>query len=107
MHRIAVIWLALYWLLLYCSDLQFIRSAIRTINVICIVLKFVLHYNAVAFIVMYCIWQDMVTIDHPERAYSGVDVDDVDYDKYPDMANIKFMHADMQPGDCLYIPYKL
>ena len=56
---------------------------------------------------MYCIRQDMVTIDHPERAYSGVDVDDVDYDKYPDMANIKFMHADMQPGDCLYIPYKL
>ena len=51
--------------------------------------------------------QDMVLFDHPEGSYSGIDVDNVDYEKYPGLANIKFMHADMQPGDCLYIPYKL
>lgn len=45
--------------------------------------------------------------DHPEGAYSGIDVDDVDYDQYPGLANVKFMHANMEAGDCLYIPYKM
>lgn len=44
--------------------------------------------------------------DHPEGSYSGIDVDDVDYDKYPGLAKVEFMHAEVEAGDCLYIPYK-
>lgn len=49
----------------------------------------------------------MILFDHPEGAYSGIDVDDVDYSKYPGLADVKFMHAEMEAGDCLYIPYKM
>lgn len=45
-------------------------------------------------------------MDHPEGAYSGIDVEAVDYDKYPGLAQVEFQHADLEAGDCLYIPYK-
>ncbi|XP_052244595.1 tRNA wybutosine-synthesizing protein 5-like [Dreissena polymorpha] len=46
-----------------------------------------------------------VLIDHPEGAYSGMDVDAVDYTKYPGMAKVEFYHVNVSAGDCLYIPY--
>lgn len=44
-------------------------------------------------------------IDNPKQAYSHVDVDDIDYEKYPDLAEAEYLHADIKAGDCLYIPY--
>lgn len=49
---------------------------------------------------------DKVDLDHPEGSYSGVDVDSVDYTKYPGLAEIEFYHVNLTAGDCLYIPYK-
>jgi len=46
-----------------------------------------------------------VVFDHPKCLYSDIDVDDVDYTKYPGLADVKFMHADLEPGGCLYIPF--
>lgn len=66
-------------------------------------IKALLYYWTVCF-TRYI--QELVLLDHPEGAYSGIDVEAVDYDKYPGLAQVEFMHADMQPGDCLYIPYK-
>ncbi|KAK6187487.1 hypothetical protein SNE40_005500 [Patella caerulea] len=51
-------------------------------------------------------YKDMVPIDRPEGAYSSIDVDKMDYTKYPTLAKIEYIHAHMEPGDCLYIPYK-
>ncbi|KAK3593837.1 hypothetical protein CHS0354_011438 [Potamilus streckersoni] len=48
----------------------------------------------------------MVDIDGPEGAYSTVDVDSVDYLKYPDLADVEFYHVNVSAGDCLYIPYR-
>ena len=30
----------------------------------------------------------------------------VDYNKYPGLAEVEFYHVHLNPGDCLYIPYK-
>ncbi|CAG2214027.1 tRNA wybutosine-synthesizing protein 5-like isoform X1 [Mytilus edulis] len=49
---------------------------------------------------------DKVDIDHPEGAYSAVDVDSVDYTKYPGLSEVEFYHTNLSAGDCLYIPYK-
>ncbi|KAL3883788.1 hypothetical protein ACJMK2_030019 [Sinanodonta woodiana] len=49
---------------------------------------------------------DKVDIDGPEGAYSAVDVDSVDYLKYPDLADVEFYHVNVSAGDCLYIPYR-
>ncbi|XP_050390812.1 uncharacterized protein LOC126809970 [Patella vulgata] len=51
-------------------------------------------------------FKNMVPIDRPEGAYSTIDVDKMDYTKYPTLAKIEYIHAHMEPGDCLYIPYK-
>ncbi|XP_067946178.1 uncharacterized protein [Watersipora subatra] len=49
---------------------------------------------------------DLVPIDHPEGAYSGIDVDNVDLSKYPGVPQVDFLYADVEAGDCLYIPFK-
>lgn len=49
---------------------------------------------------------DKVDIDHPEGSYSGVDVDSVDYTKYPGLADVEFYTINITAGDCLFIPYK-
>ncbi|XP_061177332.1 tRNA wybutosine-synthesizing protein 5-like [Saccostrea echinata] len=49
---------------------------------------------------------DKVDLDHPEGSYSGVDVDSVDYTKYPGLADVEFYTINITAGDCLFIPYK-
>lgn len=51
-------------------------------------------------------YMDKVDIDHPEGAYSDIDVDSVDYDRYPGLVGIEFYHVNISSGDCLFIPYK-
>ncbi|KAL5010674.1 hypothetical protein ScPMuIL_012979 [Solemya velum] len=52
------------------------------------------------------LYKDQVDMDHPEGAYSGVDVDNVDYTVYPGLAEIEYYHVNLSAGDCLFIPYK-
>ncbi|XP_033740827.1 uncharacterized protein LOC117327771 isoform X1 [Pecten maximus] len=49
---------------------------------------------------------DKVDLDRPEGSYSAVDVDRVDYTAYPGLAEVDYIHVSMEPGDCLYIPYR-
>ncbi|KAK6169680.1 hypothetical protein SNE40_020679 [Patella caerulea] len=51
-------------------------------------------------------YEGMVPIDRPEGSYSDIDVDKMDYVKYPTLAKVEYIHAHLEPGDCLYIPYK-
>ncbi|XP_041360619.1 bifunctional peptidase and arginyl-hydroxylase JMJD5-like [Gigantopelta aegis] len=39
-----------------------------------------------------------------DRGYSEVNVDDVDYDTFPQFKNIPWINATMEKGDCLFIP---
>jgi len=50
-------------------------------------------------------WDDKV-LDYPSGSYSGVDVDAVDFAKYPQLANVRYGVVHMEAGDCLFIPYK-
>ncbi|XP_064608195.1 bifunctional peptidase and arginyl-hydroxylase JMJD5-like [Liolophura sinensis] len=52
------------------------------------------------------LYGDKVDMDHPEGSYSDVDVDAVDYTKYPGLAEVEFVYVNMTAGDCLYIPYR-
>ncbi|KAK3097177.1 hypothetical protein FSP39_007148 [Pinctada imbricata] len=52
------------------------------------------------------IYGDKVDMDHPEGAYSSVDVDRVDYNKYPGLADVEYYTINITAGDCLFIPYK-
>lgn len=45
-------------------------------------------------------------IDRPNGGYSALDVDAVDFTKYPDLAKVRYAKIDMTAGDCLYIPYR-
>lgn len=45
-----------------------------------------------------------VPIDKPEGGYSTVDVDKVNFTKYPSMREIEFIECQMEEGDCLFIP---
>jgi len=48
-----------------------------------------------------------VPLDRSAETFSSLDVDAVDYIKYPSMVNVGEYHfANMTAGDCLYIPYK-
>lgn len=49
---------------------------------------------------------DRVAIDHPEGAYSDIDVDNVNYDRYDGLVGLEFYHVNISAGDCLYVPYK-
>ncbi|XP_046553666.1 LOW QUALITY PROTEIN: tRNA wybutosine-synthesizing protein 5-like [Haliotis rubra] len=51
-------------------------------------------------------YRDKVDLDHPEGLYSSMDVDRVDYTKFPGMAEVEFFHVNMVAGDCLFIPYR-
>ncbi|XP_066914737.1 bifunctional peptidase and (3S)-lysyl hydroxylase Jmjd7-like [Clytia hemisphaerica] len=47
-----------------------------------------------------------VPLDHPEGGYSSLDVDSVDYTKYPALRFVdQYHHVTMEEGDCLFIPY--
>ncbi|KXJ22797.1 lysine-specific demethylase 8 [Exaiptasia diaphana] len=47
-----------------------------------------------------------VKIDHRVGGYSGVDVDKVDFTKYPGLRDVTYYNVTMETGDCLFIPYK-
>lgn len=47
---------------------------------------------------------EFVIFDAPEGAFSKVDVDAVDLEKYPGLAKAPWWQAKMQAGDCLFIP---
>ncbi|XP_077973055.1 uncharacterized protein LOC120337694 [Styela clava] len=49
------------------------------------------------------IWRNL--IDRTDGGYSSMDVDAVDYTKFPDLAKVRYSKVDMQAGDCLFIPY--
>lgn len=51
-------------------------------------------------------YKKQVPIDFPSGGYSGVDVDRVDFVKYPSLENVEYFNVTMEPGDCLFIPYK-
>ncbi|ESO82239.1 hypothetical protein LOTGIDRAFT_96029, partial [Lottia gigantea] len=50
-------------------------------------------------------YQHLSHIDRLEGGYSSVDVDSVDMRKYPGLAKVEYIHAHIDAGDCLYIPY--
>nr|XP_009861744.1 jmjC domain-containing protein 7 [Ciona intestinalis]XP_026694827.1 jmjC domain-containing protein 7 [Ciona intestinalis] len=45
-----------------------------------------------------------IVIDHPEGAFSGVNVTSVDMLKYPGMQGLQWWSANLTPGDCIYMP---
>ncbi|XP_050394060.1 tRNA wybutosine-synthesizing protein 5 [Patella vulgata] len=51
-------------------------------------------------------YEGMTLIDRPDGSYSDIDVDKMDYIKYPTLAKVEYIHAHLEPGDCLYIPHK-
>ncbi|XP_068755514.1 tRNA wybutosine-synthesizing protein 5-like [Montipora capricornis] len=51
-------------------------------------------------------YKGKVPIDFPSGGYSGVDVDSVDFVKYPSLKDVEYYNVSMEPGDCLFIPYK-
>ncbi|XP_071800632.1 tRNA wybutosine-synthesizing protein 5-like [Asterias amurensis] len=54
----------------------------------------------------YTKYRHQIVFDHPEGSYSGVDVEKVDFEKYPEFKDVEFFEAKMEAGDCIYIPYK-
>nr|QDG00793.1 lysine-specific demethylase JMJD5-1 [Brachionus koreanus] len=48
---------------------------------------------------------DMI-IDQHKGAYSSMDVDKVDYEKFPLIKELEYYRFNLSAGDCLYIPYK-
>ncbi|XP_033095598.1 jmjC domain-containing protein C-like isoform X2 [Anneissia japonica] len=51
-------------------------------------------------------YREYVILDHFEGGYSSVDVDKVDFTKYPGLSQVEFHYAEMTSGDCIFIPYK-
>ncbi|ESO82238.1 hypothetical protein LOTGIDRAFT_170151 [Lottia gigantea] len=47
---------------------------------------------------------ELVPFDSEDQSHSLLDVDKADYVKYPGLAKVEFIHAHLEPGDCLYIP---
>nr|CAB3262759.1 uncharacterized protein LOC100182837 [Phallusia mammillata] len=50
-------------------------------------------------------WMDTV-IDKKSGGYSGLDVDAVDFVKYPSLSKMRYGVVHMKAGDCLYIPWR-
>lgn len=56
-------------------------------------------------IVEYPKYKKQVVIDRP-NGYSSVDVEKVDFTKYPSLREVEYWEAEMEAGDCLYIPFQ-
>ena len=56
------------------------------------------------FFILFQMWNRV--IDRPNGGYSSLDVDAVDFTKFPDLAKVRYARVDMEAGDCLYIPYR-
>jgi len=52
--------------------------------------------------------QDWISqvLDRPEGGYSDLDVDAVNFVKYPLLANMRYGIVHMKAGDCLFIPWR-
>ncbi|KAL4238990.1 hypothetical protein ACF0H5_003694 [Mactra antiquata] len=50
-------------------------------------------------------YRNKVDLDRLDGSYSSMDVDSVDYVKFPGMAEVEYYHVHITAGDCLYIPY--
>lgn len=56
------------------------------------------------FFVNYNKYQDFVPLDG--GGYSSIDVDKVNYTTFPELRMVdEYVRADMEDGDCLFIPY--
>lgn len=51
-------------------------------------------------------YAEHLDFDNPSGSYSSVDVDHVDMYKYPQFLDVPWYNVSMEPGDCLYIPYR-
>ncbi|XP_057307758.1 uncharacterized protein LOC130645700 [Hydractinia symbiolongicarpus] len=47
-----------------------------------------------------------VPIDRPRGGYSSLDVDKVNFTKFPGMREVEYVHCKMEEGDCLFIPFR-
>eukprot|EP00795_Rhopilema_esculentum_P009058 gene9058-16704_t len=56
--------------------------------------------------VPYMNYRDRFTEIKDEAGIRGIDVDSVDFGKYPQMEDIEWMSATLDEGDCMYLPYK-
>jgi len=64
------------------------------------------HGTKELLFIEYKKYKDQVPIDFPSGGYSGVDVDSVDFVKYPSLKDVEYYNVTMEAGDCLFIPYK-
>lgn len=51
-------------------------------------------------------YKSLVPIDKRKGGYSSLDVEAVDFTKYPRLIDVEYVKASMEEGDCLYIPDK-
>ena len=58
--------------------------------------------------VVILLMQDWISqvLDRPEGGYSDLDVDAVNFVKYPLLANMRYGIVHMKAGDCLFIPWR-
>lgn len=56
--------------------------------------------------VEYQKYKSKLRLDNAWGGFSGVDVDKVDFTKYPIFHEVEFYEAKMETGDCLFIPFK-
>lgn len=51
-------------------------------------------------------YKGKVPIDHPNGGYSSLDVDRVNFTKYPSLREVEYIECQMDEGDCLFIPWR-
>lgn len=56
--------------------------------------------------VEYQKYRSKLRLDNAWGGFSGVDIDHVNFTKYPIFHDVEFHQTEMQSGDCLFIPYK-
>lgn len=71
------------------------KAAYSNVDVERLVIKsLVLHFLIIFFVIKVMLTVITVYIFHR-----------VDFVKYPGLAQVEYHYVEMQPGDCLYIPY--
>lgn len=50
--------------------------------------------------------QDKFQSINEKSSINTIDIDRVDFGKYPQLEDVEWMHAHVNEGDCLYVPYK-
>lgn len=62
--------------------------------------------SKVLLFVDYQKYKNKLHLDNAWGGFSGVDIDHVNYTKYPIFRDVEFYEAKMESGDCLFIPFK-